>query len=152
MRDRRRPLNVPSGFSPIDGMPDHYLMRPRSDIVGRVLAAFLEGGQSAVERASEGETGALDMYEISAGADCFGLAIGFLLFHPRRQIELRPDDVGDDREAGRMIYAELQASGYTDEQIRVLGEAAFGAVISERTETPTAADIEARVGNGPARA
>ena len=51
-----------------------------------------------------------------------------------------------------MIYAELQASGYTDEQIRVLGEAAFGAVISERTETPTAADIEARVGNGPARA
>ena len=152
MRDRRRPLNVPSGFSPIDGMPDHYLMRPRSDIVGRVLAAFLEGGQSAVERASEGETGALDMYEISAGADCFGLAIGLLLYHPTRQLEIRPDDVGDDREAGRMIHAELQASGYTDEQIAALGQAAFGLILDERAKTPTAAAVEARVENGSAPA
>ena len=107
-----------------------------------------------IERAGDGGevVDEMSLLEVSASADCFGLAIGLLLYHPTRQLEIRPDDVGDDREAGRMIHAELQASGYTDEQIAALGQAAFGLILDERAKTPTAAAVEARVENGSAPA
>lgn len=154
MRDRRRPLGVPSGFKPIDGMPEHYLIRPREDLSSRIWLTFLQGNQSMIERAGDGGevVDGMSLLEVSASADCFGLAIGLLLYHPTRQLEIRPDDVGDDREAGRMIHAELQASGYTDEQIAALGQAAFGLILDERAKTPTAAAVEARVENGSAPA
>jgi len=154
MRDRRRPLNVPHGFTPIAGMPDHYLMRPRADIVARVLQTFVEGSSSALQKSAAGtlEASNMDVYAVAAGAVVFGLAIGFLLFHPQRQLEIRPDDVGDDREAGRMVYAELQAAQYSDDDIRALGEAAFSAILNERMNTPTREEIEARAGNGAAPA